>query len=125
MLGNERIHMRRTLHCIAGIILLAGLSGCLIGSDSHETRTGNDVSENTFAQIEPGTTTIAWVQATLGEPTSKDKTEDSVVWKYSYTERKDSSGAVFLIFGAHDATETTHTAFIEFKNGVVFKKWRG
>jgi outer membrane protein assembly factor BamE (lipoprotein component of BamABCDE complex) len=110
---------------IAAIFLLVGLSGCLIGSDSHETRTGTDVSENTFAQIEPGKTTIGWVQATLGEPTSKSSADGSVVWKYSYTERKDSTGAVFLIFGSHDSTETTHTAYIEFKDGVVFKKWRG
>ena len=64
------------------------------------------------------------MQATLGEPTSKSTADDHIVYKYIYTERRDSDSAVFLIFGSSKTTETEHTAYIEFKGGMVIKKWR-
>jgi hypothetical protein len=42
----------------------------------------------------------------------------------TYSERKDSNGAVFLVFGSHGETETDHTAFVQMKDGVVVKAWR-
>ena len=122
------ITVKEIRYCLASVFLaplLLGLSGCLIGADSSQTRTGNYVAESTFAQIEPGKTTEGWVKATLGEPTTRAAADDTVVWSYKYTEKYDSSGAVFLIFGAHNSSETTHTAFVEIKDGVVLKKWRG
>lgn len=107
------------------VTVLAALSGCLISSDTHQSHAGVNVPESTFAQIEPGKTTVGWVQATLGEPTSKTTADGDVVWKYTYTERTDSSGALFLIFGGHSSTENTKNAFVEFKDGVVVNKWRG
>src|SRR5439155_462721 len=88
--------------------------------------TGNYVPPNTFDRIEPGKTTAAWVKATLGEPSSKDKLDnDGEVWKYSYTEKKESSGAIFLIFGGSDKKEEQRVAYVEIKDGVVKNKWRG
>ena len=105
--------------------LLVTLSGCLVSNSSNTTHSGNNVAESTFSQIEPGKTTVGWVQATLGEPTSKSSADGDEIWKYTYTERTDSSGAVFLIFGGSNTTETSKTAFVEFRNGVVVNKWRG
>src|SRR5690242_17068379 len=88
--------------------LLLGGGGCLVASDNSHKRTGNYVPESTFSQIEPGKTSAGWVKATLGEPDSKDKVEStgSEIWKYSYTEKQESSGAVFLLFAGHDTKET-------------------
>ena len=49
-----------------------------------------------------------------------------LVWRPTApcTERKVSSGAVFLIFGGHDEKETTGRAHVQLKDGVVVKKWR-
>lgn len=105
-------------------VALAGVGGCLISSSSNTRRSGTNVPESTFMQVEPGKTTVGWVQATLGDPTSKTNSDDHQVWKYTYTERTDSSGAVFLIFGGSSSDQTTRSWFIEFKDGVVLNKWR-
>ena len=116
--------MQRFIVCLC-VCLLIVLSGCLISGDTTEKRTGNYVAESIFSKIEPGKTTAGWVQATLGDPTSKSSTGDSEVWKYTYTQKTDNSGAVFLIFGGHNSSETTGTAFVEIKDGIVTSKWRG
>ena len=100
-------------------------SGCLVSGDSHETRSGTYISETTFNQIKPGKTSEDWVRATLGPPSSEKSLSDGgKVLKWSYTERHESSGAVFLLFGGHDEKETTHTAYAEVHNGVVTNAWR-
>jgi hypothetical protein len=104
--------------------LLATTSGCLISSNTSQTRSGNYVPETAFDRIEPKKTTQAWVKAVLGEPSSKEQADGDEIWKYSYTERKESSGAIFLIFGGHDEKEQAHTAYVEFKDGVVVNTWR-
>lgn len=105
---------------------LVTLCGCLVSGSSHQSRSGNYVADTTFNQIKPGQTTEGWVRATLGPPTSKDTLADGTqIWKYTYTERRESSGAVFLIFGGHDEKETNGTAYVEIKNGVVTNAWRG
>src|SRR5437762_13366986 len=101
------------------------LSGCQVAHSSDQHVTGNFVPPATFDRIEPGKTTAAWVKATLGEPSSKDTAGNSTeVWKYSYTEKKESSGAIFLIFGGSDSKERQHVAYVEIKDGVVTNKWR-
>src|SRR3954469_22310771 len=109
--------MTRT--ALLGACLL--LTGCLVMSHNEKKVEGNYVAESTFNQIESGKTTAAWVKATLGEPTSKSKIEGDggEIWKYSYTERKEGYGAIFLIFGGHNEEQRTASAFVEVKDGVV------
>ena len=117
---------RRIVSFALFIVCVSVLNGCLVSATSNEKRSGNYVPESTFSQIEPGKTSAGWVQATLGEPSSKNKVEatDSEIWKYSYTEKKESSGAIFLIFGGSDSKERQHVAYVEIKDGVVTNKWR-
>lgn len=122
----------RPVRIPAALFLVATLSaplittGCLVTSNSSEHRSGSYVADSTFNQIEPGKTTAGWVDATLGKPTSISHLDDGTeIWKYSYTETHDSSGAVFLIFGGSNSTQTSHNAFVEIKDGVVRKAWRG
>lgn len=101
------------------------LTGCLVMSNKEDKITGNYVASSTFDQIAPGKTTAAWVKSTLGEPTEKSSLDGGAeVWKYKYTERKESQGAIFLIFGGQNVKERPGTAFVEFKDGVVVNKWR-
>ena len=113
-------------HLSALIVLCVALCGCLVSSSNRETISGNYVAPATFDQIESGKTSAAWVKATLGEPTSVTGANDGTeIWKYNYTERKEGSGAIFLIFGGHNVKEKSRTAFVELKDGIVTKKWRG
>ncbi|HSV13202.1 MAG TPA: outer membrane protein assembly factor BamE [Tepidisphaeraceae bacterium] len=116
--------MRDQLGFLILIACLIATTGCLFTADSQKTTSGNSVAEGTFSQITLGKTTVGWVKATLGEPTRRSQADDHEVWEYSYTERTDSSGSVFLIFGGHNSTQTTHKAYVEFKDGVVVNKWR-
>ena len=106
------------------VLLLAG-NGCLVTSNAQEQRSGNYIADSTFDQIRPHETTAAWVEATLGKPTSIAKLDDGTeIWKYTYSVRKESSGSVFLIFGGSNANEVDHTAFVQIKDGLVAKAWR-
>src|SRR5207249_7672800 len=96
--------MNRIVFLMTGLMFL---TGCLVISDNKEKMEGKYISENTFAQIEPGKTTAAWVKATLGDPSdkTKDDTSGSEIWKYKYTEVKESNGAIFLLFGSSNRKE--------------------
>lgn len=109
------------------VMVSLALCGCLVTSNNEEKTTGNYVAESTFSQIEPGKTTAGWVKATLGEPSEKKPIPetDTEVWKYQYSEVKEGSGAIFLIFGGSSKKQKTGTAFVEIKDGVVTNKWRG
>jgi outer membrane protein assembly factor BamE (lipoprotein component of BamABCDE complex) len=117
--------MKRTPLRALALLSLFLLSGCLVAHSSDQKVTGNFVPPDTFDRIEPGKTTSAWVKATLGEPSSKDTADKNTeIWKYNYSEQKESSGAIFLIFGGSDKKETQHVAYVEMKDGVVTNKWR-
>ena len=109
------------------IVLCILLSGCLVMSQNKQKITGKYVADTTFNQIEPGKTTASWIKATLGDPSETTDVPEthSAVWKYNYTERKEGSGAIFLIFGGQSMKEKGGTAFVEIKDGVVTNKWRG
>jgi len=107
------------------LLLILPLAGCLVSHTANEKITGNYVPTDTFDRIEPGKTTATWVKATLGEPSSKDCSGTGTeVWKYSYTEEKESSGAIFLIFGGSYKKEQKRVAYVEIKDGTVTNKWR-
>jgi outer membrane protein assembly factor BamE (lipoprotein component of BamABCDE complex) len=118
------MHMKNA-HVALLICASIFVTGCLITGDNHESTTGTRVADTTFDQIKPKSTTEDWVRVTLGPPTSDSILQDGGhVLKYVYTERKESTGAVFLIFGGHDEKRIDHTAFIEVHNGLVTNAWR-
>ncbi len=106
--------------------MLMALSGCLVAGSAKQERTGKYVADTTFNQIEPGKTTAGWIVATLGEPDKKTPVGDGgEVWQWQYTEHRENSTAVFLIFAGSNKKDSTGTAFVEVKDGVVTNKWRG
>jgi outer membrane protein assembly factor BamE (lipoprotein component of BamABCDE complex) len=102
----------------------AVLPGCLIGSSSRTQVTGRYVGPETLAQIQPGKS-AEYVSELLGEPSQKSSLEDGTeIWKWNYTESRNSSGSVIFIFASNSKTETQRTTYVELKNGVVVKAWR-
>ncbi|MGE5610345.1 MAG: hypothetical protein ACM359_13910 [Bacillota bacterium] len=114
---------------IAFIMLWAfSLGGCghLVDTDSDTQRSGRYVPESVFSQIKSGQTTVDWLKDNLGEPSERCKQEDgSELWKWSYTERKQSHGEIFIIFKGSDTKEIIHSLIVEVKDDVVTGKWRG
>jgi outer membrane protein assembly factor BamE (lipoprotein component of BamABCDE complex) len=100
------------------------VSGCLIGRNSHTEASGTYVSPETISRIEPGKP-AAYVVALLGEPDTKTEVgEGRELWKWSYAEKKTSSGSLLFVFGGTSTSETRCTSFVEFKDGVVEHAWR-
>jgi len=112
---------------IGAILGLLGMNlGCLFGGSSTVHREGSYVSDSTLSSIQPGKTTQAWVLATLGEPSKKTEIEPGhELWKYDYKEKKESDGYVFLVFAGSGSEVIDGRVFVELKDGVVTKSWRG
>src|SRR5688572_24662206 len=121
---NLSSSLRHVLTLAAAVSLL-GLAGCLVSSDTTQSQSGKYVSDRTWRQIDEGETSAAWVEATLGEPSERKRLDDGTeIWKWTYTEHKNSSGHVFLLFDGSSNKETQGAAIVELKDGIVVKKWR-
>lgn len=97
---------------------------CIINANSHTTRSGKYISSETVQRIEPGKN-ADYVVAVLGDPSSKQVLGDGTeIWKWSYRERKTSSGAVFLIIDSDQTTETERSTYVELKDGQVARAWQ-
>ena len=114
-----------TLVAAASAAFFASASGCLVmGGKSYE-ESGVRVSSATLDQIEIGTTTQAWVLATLGEPTERTCVEgtETEVFRYDHTVTTSDGTIVFLLFAGGSNKTTQRTAFFEFENGIVSRYW--
>jgi outer membrane protein assembly factor BamE (lipoprotein component of BamABCDE complex) len=111
---------------VALSLALLGSSGCLIGGDNTVHRDGAYISDDTIRKVEPGRTDASWVLATFGKPSECTKLDNGrELWKYTYTEKTESSGYVLLLFGGHDEKNLAGKVFVEVADGVVTKCWRG
>ncbi len=118
--------LRRTAGPLAACILVAALSACsIIESDKHTSFTGNYVPADALSQIKVGESTPSYVEAVLGEPTSRTDLEDgSAIWRWDYTETRSSDGSLFLVFDGESSTTKKRSTYVEFRDGVVARKWR-
>ena len=118
--------MKTILRGFAVLCLALPSAGCLVGGHSDVHQEGNYVSPETLSQISNGETKASWVRAVLGEPNEKIRVDEhDEIWRYAYSETKDSSGYVFLLFSNSDKKVTKSNVFVEFKDGVVTNRWRG
>jgi outer membrane protein assembly factor BamE (lipoprotein component of BamABCDE complex) len=109
---------------IAALAVAALAPSCLIGSSSHTKVSGRDFGPDTLNQVQPGKSK-SYVIALLGDPTDKIQVDGGTdIWKWRYTEHRDSSGSVIFLVSSDSETETRHTTYVEFNNGAVVKAWR-
>jgi hypothetical protein len=119
--------MRAPTPAIAAVLAasLAVLPGCLVSGSSNTKVTGEYIGPSTFNEIEPGVTKLDWVQAVMGEPTSRACLDDGTeIWKWSYYRKHSSSGGVFLLVGGSNKEETVGATYVQMRDGVVIKAWR-
>src|SRR4026208_414838 len=85
-------------------IACCSLSSCIINANSHTTRSGKFISNETLSRIEPGKT-LDYVEALIGQPSTKTKlTDGTEIWKWNYNERKKSNEGVFLVLDSDHTT---------------------
>ncbi len=102
------------------------LPGCLVVSGHESTISGAYVAKEDLFNIEPGQTTQADVQRTLGPPTTRKANDDGTErWTYRWREEKESGGAVFLIFAGGSEKTIVSEVAITFRDGVVESIERG
>jgi len=102
------------------------LTGCsIISSNNHVSYTGNYVPSDSFSRVKTGESTTAFVEATLGEPSSRTDLEDgSSIWRWDYVVRRSGEGSLLLVFDGESSSEKKHSSFVQFAHGVATKKWR-
>ncbi len=107
------------------LALVPLFSSCLIGSHSHEERSGTFIGDATFARVGPGDS-MEFVRELFGPPGQEidTGTENSVIWKWSYKSETRGDGKLFLVFHTESSKSTEGTVFVEFENGLVVKSWR-
>jgi hypothetical protein len=110
------------LLAIAGIVLTA--TGCVVwNSDVSYGGKGAPLSNATLEQIEYGSTTKAWVLATLGEPTEQATPEEGVeVLKYQYSRTEDCNFVMPFVV-VNDTKKDEQTVYFEIRDGVVQRYW--
>ncbi len=108
-------------------LALAGATlcpSCLINTSSHSDVSGKYVSPDTVAQIQPGKSE-AYVLALIGEPSSRIMLDDGTqIWKWQYTETRNSQGHVIFLLNSDTSTATEKTTYVEFQDGAVVRAWR-
>lgn len=120
----ERLQTSRLPAWLACGLALSLAPACIIHADSHTTRSGKYISTETVQRIEPGKP-AEYVVAVLGEPSSRQSLADGTeIWKWTYRERKQSSGAVFLVVDSDSTTETERATYVELQHGVVIRAWQ-
>jgi outer membrane protein assembly factor BamE (lipoprotein component of BamABCDE complex) len=121
---NSRLSKAAAALLLGAFVATSG--GCLVMSGTSVEQHGVRVTRSTLDQVEIGTTSEAWVVATLGEPTERTTVEGQEhvsVLRYDFVESRSEGGTVFLIFaGGKDVTTTTRT-FFEVTGGVVSRYW--
>ncbi len=113
-----------TATIIATFALTAG--GCLITGGSSMDQSGTKITSATLDRIELGTTSQAWLVATLGEPTEQTTVDDALhitVLRYEHIVTKAEGGTVFLLFAGGSEERNVTTTYFECVDGVVQRYW--
>ena len=120
--------MPRTPTAIALAALLTlplTMTGCLINSSRSSHINGAYVQPGAVSQVEVNASTKADVEQIMGQPSFKKAHDDATeTWTWHWTESKGSSGSVLFIFGGSSEKTVTESVHVQFKDGVVVKKWR-
>ena len=111
------------LCAMLGLLLIG--SGCsVIHSHTTTKHYGKQISDETLARIEVGRTTLDWLVATLGEPTSRREVDDATtILKYASKRISNSSATLLFVFDTSSKSEEKKILFFEFHDGILHSYW--
>lgn len=106
------------------VVSMLTSTGCLVTSTNSSSYSGDRIEPGSDREVVLGQTTPDQAIAILGEPTTRvgEGINETLTWRW--TERTQSSGAVFLIFGGSSDSTHKKALHIAFENGVAVKRWR-
>ncbi len=111
---------------LAAAAAAATAGGCLVVSGSSTYESGVKISGPTLSQIEVGKTTEAWLIATLGEPTGRQKVEgreNVEIIHYAHRREETSGGVVLFLFAGGKEETYRSVTYFEIADGVVTRYW--
>lgn len=120
------MNMSRIAIAAAATVFVMSAGGCLITSGKSIEESGVQITDASLNQIEIGTTSEAWLRATLGEPSDITEVEDTPnlrVLRYDHIVTKKDGGTVFLIFAGGSKTEKVTRTYFETTDGYVSRYW--
>ncbi len=100
------------------------MGGCLASGSSSVRTSGQHVSDETLALIEPRSSTERELLDLLGPPSRTMHHHDGrTVHAYAYSMDARSSGSVFLIAAGSSRTRVERTTYFEIQDGLVTRFW--
>ena len=118
--------IRRSILTLAAAVPLLATGGCLVISGHSTYESGVRVSRPTLSQIKIGTTTDAWVLATLGEPTRRSPVpghDNQEILVYRHVVEESSEGTVLFLFAGDSDHTQRSVVYFEITDGVVTRYW--
>lgn len=106
-------------------LALALLPSCLVVGGNDETVQGNYISQETFAQLQPGESE-AFVVSLLGEPSRRvtGKSDGSVLLAWDWSRVVEKKGGVIFLVASSKTTDESNTTWAQFMDGVLIKAWQ-
>ena len=107
------------------VLMSTCFTGCAVINSHSETKShGTAITDATLQQVEVGSTTEAWLVATLGAPASATEVDaETRLLKYSSSQITRIKSHLLLVLDTSSRKEVKQTVFFEFKDGVLSRHW--
>lgn len=88
---------------------------------------GTYISDELLEHVEIGKATDEWILAVFGEPDARSQLKDgSEIWRWTYRPVEQQASVVEVFSGSEKEPKlATRSVFIEFRENIVVKKWKG
>ena len=114
----------RTLLTLTFACALLGLPGCLYAGGRTVREVGPQITTDSIAFIELGTTPVDWVEATFGEPNNRVCTLDGAeILRYDCDVRTTEGSYVFMLIASSSNTIERTSWWFEVRNSKVVRVW--
>lgn len=88
---------------------------------------GTYISDELIDEVDIGDTTDDWVLAVFGEPTARaDLRDGTTIWRWTYRPLVQEASVIEIFSGDEkDPKLATRTVFIQFRETLAIRKWKG
>lgn len=117
-------HVKSAFCAVLALVSLACASGCVYASGRTIRQVGPQISPEAVAAITPGRTTLEWLTATFGDPTSAVCLDDgSEIYRYDTDVRTTEGWYLFMLFTSSTNRIERTSWWFEVRDGIVMRCW--